>query len=622
MMKRAVGFLISICMLVTCVTYAFALSDDIIKLSLSGERVKPGESIELTVSAEAEGKFRGIQFMVTYDIGKLIFAGTERGSLAQEALAVSVDDGKPGKITAALVFEDACSLNDDIIRLKFNVRNKTGVGDTKISVKNTELVDEDNNTSSAENADAVFEIYSDAAAENTFPPTNITSTPKPFSTDMPTSAPSTPQVSAPSGGSGSGSRPAAAATAVPDNKSDTASGGNKDAQADKKGCNFNDIAGHWAAEDIVYLYNKGIIDGLSDEEFAPEKKVTRAEFVKMISMIAQFAPTDENPFVDVSPDDWYYEPVLKGYSSGIINGYGKEFAPNKNITREEMAVIADRCMEYMGKYSETGETDERMFSDQESLSEWSVRSVIRMARAGVINGIGGAFVPGADTTRAQAAVVIKRISDIEKNTTPKYFSSITLSPDRDYFTVDGVTEEIDVVPFYNNGLVYAALDDLAKYFESELTSDGKDFCIAQGEMKAYGNVESDILSLHYEQNPLFDKQIYMNNKCRVTDGHICMPVDFIVQELFASNVFWNEETDTASVTRPYQTKRLLISTDDDFKLPSGIPYKEAVQIADNIWTMQFEADMPDVIVKEYEDFLTEQVPGIKTADPDIVLITP
>jgi hypothetical protein len=45
---------------------------------------------------------------------------------------------------------------------------------------------------------------------------------------------------------------------------------------------FTDIAEHWAKLDIDYMTAKGMVNGISDTEFAPERPVTRAEFLALV----------------------------------------------------------------------------------------------------------------------------------------------------------------------------------------------------------------------------------------------------------------------------------------------------------------------------------------------------
>lgn len=48
---------------------------------------------------------------------------------------------------------------------------------------------------------------------------------------------------------------------------------------------FTDIKGHWAEKDIIYLAEKGIVNGYGDNTFRPSQNITRAEVAKMIASL-------------------------------------------------------------------------------------------------------------------------------------------------------------------------------------------------------------------------------------------------------------------------------------------------------------------------------------------------
>lgn len=405
MLKHIISFVAALCILIVGNTVSFSASDDILSMSFSADQVKTSESISVEVAAGTDEVVRGIQFSLTYDIGKMSVENIINGELMQEAMVSKAETGPPGKITVVLAFDQNTVLNGVIFRVDFRIRDKTGLGDTKITIKDIELAEENNQTITADNVSKSFIVYSDEMLATASPE------PAPAGAETETSEPSPTDRITFSNMSGGSVRAGAsvAATAAPVTTT-APKAAHTERPADKAAeCSFRDIEGHWAAEDIIYLYNAGIVDGFTDTEFAPEQKVTRAEFVKMISAISELEAIQENPFEDIQLGDWYYESVLRGYSSGIINGYGSIFAPDKNITREEMAVIADRCMTYMGVSVTETDMSQQSFSDEAMLADWSIKSIKKMAQAGIINGIDGAFVPAADTTRAQAAVVIKRI---------------------------------------------------------------------------------------------------------------------------------------------------------------------------------------------------------------------
>ncbi len=174
---------------------------------------------------------------------------------------------------------------------------------------------------------------------------------------------------------------------------------------------FDDLSNvPWAVEAIEALTQEGILNGVSEHEFAPEKTVTRAEFLKMV-MTAFDLPVsnDDTAFTDVTKDDWYYGYVVGASSLGIVSGYGDgAFGPNDNITRQDMAVILVKALQQASVSLE--EAAQVSFADDGDIDAYAKQSVYQLANAGVINGKGdNLFVPKDFATRAEAAVMIYKI---------------------------------------------------------------------------------------------------------------------------------------------------------------------------------------------------------------------
>ena len=101
-----------------------------------------------------------------------------------------------------------------------------------------------------------------------------------------------------------------------------------------------DIGKHWAKEDIVYLMEKGVMEGYNDGTFKPDKDITRAEFLKMVNNVFGFTEELDIEFSDVRKDSWFYEDIRKAVASGYIEGYEDgTMRPNRPITREEASKI-------------------------------------------------------------------------------------------------------------------------------------------------------------------------------------------------------------------------------------------------------------------------------------------
>lgn len=110
--------------------------------------------------------------------------------------------------------------------------------------------------------------------------------------------------------------------------------------------NFTDVpADAWYGNAVHTLASLGIIKGIGNDEFAPNRTITRAEFA-VIAMRFANAPTDEtNPFTDIATNDWYYTAVTSAVSYGWINGYSDgTFRPQATITRAEVATIVNRML--------------------------------------------------------------------------------------------------------------------------------------------------------------------------------------------------------------------------------------------------------------------------------------
>lgn len=177
-------------------------------------------------------------------------------------------------------------------------------------------------------------------------------------------------------------------------------------QTQQKAEIFPDIVSvEWARDAIEHLHAKAIIKGNSDGTFAPNKNVTRAEFIKMVVEAMGIGDIAEDiPFKDVGEDRWYAGYIAKAYKEGIVLGDGSgNFNPDNPITRQDMVVILHRAF----KDDEKGEAD---FVDSDLISEYARDAVGYFASAGIVNGYDdGRFAPHEYATRAQTAVILYRL---------------------------------------------------------------------------------------------------------------------------------------------------------------------------------------------------------------------
>lgn len=164
----------------------------------------------------------------------------------------------------------------------------------------------------------------------------------------------------------------------------------------------------WAIKAVTYVHEKGIISGVGDGRFEPNRYITRAEAAKIIALMLGKESRDSVPFEDVHEDDWFYPYVSGMYKRGIINGISKtEFAPHSFVTRQQMAVMV-----YNSVKNDTGEesVSDANIADRDLIAPWAVNAVNYLYSKKIISGrIGGLFCPDDNMTRAEAATIIYNV---------------------------------------------------------------------------------------------------------------------------------------------------------------------------------------------------------------------
>ncbi|MBP3361275.1 MAG: S-layer homology domain-containing protein [Clostridia bacterium] len=229
---------------------------------------------------------------------------------------------------------------------------------------------------------------------------------KPEPTDKPAAQPTEPPKGGHGGGSGGGggashkgTNPPAAATAKPENTANAAEGA------------FSDLTGfEWAKESIFTLCGKNIIDIPADGKFRPGDSVTREEFVKMlITALFEGKEAEEHLFTDAKAGEWYNKYISAAYALEIVKGYPDgSFGVGESITREDMAVMAERAMEKRG--NPIPQVSDNSFKDADKISAYAAQSVNALYGAGVISGFeGGSFGPQETASRAQAARITAQL---------------------------------------------------------------------------------------------------------------------------------------------------------------------------------------------------------------------
>jgi hypothetical protein len=179
---------------------------------------------------------------------------------------------------------------------------------------------------------------------------------------------------------------------------------------------FEDIKSHWAKTDIELLSAKMIVNGLSEASFAPNQKVTRAEFAALLVRALGFTANGASPsFKDVAVTDWYASAVQIAAQYKLILGYEDgTFGPNQTVTREQMAIMVARALRFTNfKQSETTTANSSAlskFKDSNKISSWAQSEVGDLLSKGIMQGQSATtFVPQNTGTRAEAVVILKHM---------------------------------------------------------------------------------------------------------------------------------------------------------------------------------------------------------------------
>ena len=174
---------------------------------------------------------------------------------------------------------------------------------------------------------------------------------------------------------------------------------------------FSDVTeSDWFYDAVTYAYENGLMDGVGMGLFAPNSETTRAQLVTILHRLAgQPAPSGDSGFSDVETGTWYTDAVAWAAQNGIVNGVSDtQFAPGDDITREQLAVILYRYATYQG-YDVSQRADLSGFVDAGTISTY-VQEALSWANAqGLVLGFeDDSLRPQGNASRAQIAAVLMR----------------------------------------------------------------------------------------------------------------------------------------------------------------------------------------------------------------------
>ncbi len=178
---------------------------------------------------------------------------------------------------------------------------------------------------------------------------------------------------------------------------------------------FKDVPlGHWAYDQIMWMLDNKIIEGIGNNMFGPNNNVTRAQFAKMMVLtldIELYSPGTPS-FLDVGKNAWEYPYVesAKSYLTGFRTSAGDYFRPSQNAVREDMAVALVKALGYQNESAD--ESILNQFADANQISPNLRRYVALSVKHKLVEGSTQngrtLFNPQGNLTRAEAATLLYR----------------------------------------------------------------------------------------------------------------------------------------------------------------------------------------------------------------------
>ena len=174
---------------------------------------------------------------------------------------------------------------------------------------------------------------------------------------------------------------------------------------------FTDVTeGDWFYDAVRYAYETGLMDGVGDSLFASNSETTRAQLVTILYRLAgEPEPGGDSGFADVAAGTWYTDAVAWAAQNGIVNGVSDtEFAPGDDITREQLAAILYRYAACQG-YDVSQRADLSGFGDASSIRPYAQEALSWAHAQGLVLGFeDGSLRPQGTASRAQIAAVLMR----------------------------------------------------------------------------------------------------------------------------------------------------------------------------------------------------------------------
>ena len=168
----------------------------------------------------------------------------------------------------------------------------------------------------------------------------------------------------------------------------------------------------WFYDEVVYVYENGLMNGVENNQFAPNTATNRAMLATILYRLAgEPAVSGDLPFTDVESGTWYTDAVLWAAQNGIVNGLGEDtFAPMNTLTREQLVTMLYRYAEAEG-YDVSAAADLSGYPDAGKVQPYAQDAMTWAVAEGIVEGMDGNLNPAGHATRAQIATILMRFCE-------------------------------------------------------------------------------------------------------------------------------------------------------------------------------------------------------------------
>jgi hypothetical protein len=180
---------------------------------------------------------------------------------------------------------------------------------------------------------------------------------------------------------------------------------------------FTDVKDNaWYKNAVDFIAAREITSGTGDNQFSPEGKLTRAQFVVLLMNAYQINTQNQGAsyqiqnFTDAG-NAYYTDYLLAAKALGIVRGVGNNlFAPEKEIARQEMFVMLCNALKVIDE-TPTATVNKELsgFSDAGQVADWAMEALSNLVKAGIVTGSNNKLNPASSATRAEVTQVLYKL---------------------------------------------------------------------------------------------------------------------------------------------------------------------------------------------------------------------